>query len=149
VLGTDELQEEKEAEEMKKKEEEARNEFRRKLAEKEHELTMKVKIFGNKTNKIKVSRFPVIPPGRFATTYPSLRPHSPFFFLFALIPADPESRRNRVNKPRPPVQPTKKPEDPKSKATIEKKPPTKPTPVKKTTQQTPPKNSTSSTKKGQ
>ena len=44
--------EEKEADEAKKKEEEARNEFRRKLAEKEHEITMKAKIFGNKSKLV-------------------------------------------------------------------------------------------------
>lgn len=40
--------EEKEADEAKKKEEEARNELRRKIAEKEHEITMKAKIFGKR-----------------------------------------------------------------------------------------------------
>jgi 5'-3' exonuclease len=49
--------EEREAEEVKRKEEEARNEFRRKLAEKEHEITMKAKIFGTKGKK-PVGEFP-------------------------------------------------------------------------------------------
>jgi hypothetical protein len=43
--------EEKEAVEAQKKEEEARNEFRRKLAEKEDEMRMKVKIFGHRVAK--------------------------------------------------------------------------------------------------
>lgn len=50
--------EEREAEETKRKEEEARNELRRKLAEKEHEITMKAKIFGTKGKKPIVGDFP-------------------------------------------------------------------------------------------
>eukprot|EP01116_Phalansterium_solitarium_P017464 TRINITY_DN430_c1_g1_i2.p1 TRINITY_DN430_c1_g1~~TRINITY_DN430_c1_g1_i2.p1 ORF type:complete len:942 (+),score=363.60 TRINITY_DN430_c1_g1_i2:272-3097(+) len=41
--------EERDADEARRREDEARSEFRRKLAEKEHEISMKAKIFGNKT----------------------------------------------------------------------------------------------------